>query len=546
MGRRHDAGSGRDIGFPDLETRDRAALTDMLAEGCDRRTALAFLAGLGLSAAVSGPIVAEASQAVADRPKKGGRLVVAHSAHGPTDTLDPIRNKATIDYLRGRMIYGSLIRLSASLEPQPELAEFFETNDTATEWTFRLRQDVEFHDGKTLSADDVIYSMNRHVGPSSLSNARTLTSGVRAWRKIDSRTVVAELETPNVDLPAVLGTFHFKIVQDGTEDFSKPQGTGPFRVVEFAPGARSVVSAFENYWGDGPYVDEIEYFAITEDVRRLNALITGQVDVIGDLPVRSMRQVTAADGVDVWSVESGAYYNIAVRKDIAPGTNSDLILAMKFLFDREKLAETILGGNGGPGNDHPVGPAYADHCPEFRLRPFDPEQAKFYLKRAGMAGVQIEIQAAEVGPGVIDMCLLLQREAGKIGLNVEVKVVPTEGYWGSVWLKAPICVAGWNMRPTANAILSLAYHSDAAWNESRWRSPTFDSLLVAARGETDPRARWQMYCDMQEMVYSNAGTAIPVHRAYVGAHKSIVKGLTDSPLSPLGGCEWPEYVWLDT
>ena len=166
MGRGHDAGSGREIGFPDLDTRDRAALTEMLSEGCNRRTALAFLAGLGLSTAVSGSIVAEASQALADRPKKGGRLVVAHSAHGPTDTLDPIRNKATIDYLRGRMIYGSLIRLSDALEPQPELAETFEANDTATEWTFRLRQDVEFHDGKTLTADDVVYSMNRHIGVS--------------------------------------------------------------------------------------------------------------------------------------------------------------------------------------------------------------------------------------------------------------------------------------------------------------------------------------------------------------------------------------------
>jgi len=409
-----------------------------------------------------------------------------------------------------------------------------------------LRRDVEFHDGSPFTADDVVYSMNRHRGTESRSVARTLVGGVREWKKIDTHTVKAILETPNVDLPTILGTFHFKIVQNGEKDFTAPKGTGPFQLQHFEPGVRSTVTAFENYWGNGPYVEEIEYFAIADDLRRITALTTGEVDIIGDLPTNSIRQVNAAKGVDVWSVESGAYYDIMARKDIAPGNNTDLVLAMKYLFDRETMADRILGGYGGPGNDQPIGPAYADHCSDFALRPFDPDQARFHLKRAGMAGVQIEIKAAEVGPGIVDMCLLLQREASKIGLNVEVQKVSTDGYWSSVWLKAPLCVAAWNMRPTANAMLSIAYHSEAAWNESRWKDSHFDQLLVASRGETDPKTRQQMYCDMQEMVYSGAGTIIPVHRAFVGAHKSSVKGLTNSPLAPLGGCEWPEFVWLES
>lgn len=535
-----------DVTFSDLSETERLTAKSLSKRGFDRRSVLSFLSGLGISSAAGLSLLASAEKAVAETPKSGGRLVVAHSAHGPSDSLDPIRNLSTIDYLRGRMIYNSLVRLSDTLEPQPELATAFEPNRDATEWTFVLRKNVEFHDGRPFTADDVVYSMNRHLGPQSSSLAKTLLSGVTEWRKVDRHTVKALLDAPNVDLPTILGTFHFKIVQDGETKFLKPNGTGPFRMKYFVPGVRSIVSAFEDYWGDGPYVEEIEYFAITEDGLRINSLITGEVDIIGDLPTNSIRQVEAANGVDVWSVKSGAYYNIAARKDIAPGSNGDLILAMKYLFDRNTLADVMLGGNGGPGNDHPIGPTYADHCSDFALRPFDPDQAKFHLKRAGVAGIQVQVKAAEVGPGIVDMCLLLQREASKIGLNVEVQKVSADGYWSSIWLKAPICVAAWNMRPTANSMLSIAYHSEAAWNESRWKSKHFDQLLVQSRGESDQQRRRQMYCDMQELVYSHAGTIIPVHRAYVGAHKSTVKGLTNSPLAPLGGCEWPEYVWLDS
>ena len=546
MGRNDVTRTHQDITFPDLSGNDQSIAKSLLRSGCDRRTILSFLSGLGISSVLGAPLIAGAEKALAATPKSGGRIVVAHSAQGPSDTLDPIRFTSTLDYLRGRMIYGSLIRLNDKLEPQPELATSFEPNRAATEWTFVLRKNVEFHDGSPFTADDVIYSMNRHMGTDSNSLAKTLVGGVKEWKKIDGHTVTAVLERPNVDLSTILGTFHFKIVQEGETDFVAPKGTGPFQLSVFEPGVRAIATAYENYWGDGPYVDAIESFAITDDLTRINALTSGELDIIGDLPTRSIRQVQAANGIDVWSVESGAYYNIMVRKDIAPGDNQDLILAMKYLFDRENLADKILGGNGGPGNDQPIGPAYADHCAEFPLRPFDPDQARFHLKRAGMAGVQVQIKAAEVGPGIVDMCLQLQREAGKIGLNVEVQKVSADGYWGSVWLKAPICVAAWNMRPTANSMLTIAYHSEAAWNESRWKNAHFDQLLVASRGETDPKIRWQMYCDMQEMVYSSAGTIIPVHRAFVGAHKSTVSGLTNSPLAPLGGCEWPEFVWLDS
>ena len=130
-----------------------------------------WLGASGIGIVAAGGIVSAAKDAIAATPKKGGRLVVAGDQHGPNDTLDPALFTSGIDYARGRTFYGSLTRLTKNLTAEPELAEFFEASDDAREWTFKIRKGVEFHDGKTLTADDVIYSMNRHIGENSVSKA---------------------------------------------------------------------------------------------------------------------------------------------------------------------------------------------------------------------------------------------------------------------------------------------------------------------------------------------------------------------------------------
>ena len=99
------------------------------------------------------------------------------------------------------------------------------------------------------------------------------------------------------------------------------------------------------------------------------------------------------------------------------------------------------------------------------------------------------MEAGEVLPGITDTCLLLQREAAKIGLSFNVKRVPTDGYWGNIWMNRPICVTGWFMRPTANVMFSIAYASDAPWNESRWKNGRFDKLLAETRAMQDAGLR---------------------------------------------------------
>lgn len=535
---------GGSPGFADLDVRDRNTIMSALRSGISRRDAIALLVGSGISVAASTGILSSAGEAIAATPKRGGKIRAAMTQHGPADTLDPTLFTSSIDFTRGRAHFNGLVQLDDNIVPQPELAEEFSVNAGATEWTFKLRKGVNFHDGSELTADDVIWSMNRHIGPDSKSKAKILLTGVKEWKKVDSHTVRAVLEAPNADLPAILGTHHFKILKQGTTDFQAPVGTGPFTLKEFKPGIRSVHARNDNYWRDGPNLDELELFAITESTARVNALLAGDVEMISNLNPQAIDVVKATRGVEVWTVPSGSYPCIVCKTDTSPGNSPDFVLALKYLQDRERIVKSVLKGQGTVGNDQPINAAYPDHCAELAQRPYDPDKAKHHLKKSGVTSA--EIQVAEISNGVTDMVLMLQREASKVGLDLQVKRVPNDGYWGSVWLKTPMHVGDWNMRPTANIMLNIAFAPEAEWNESRWKNKRMGMLLKDASAETDQAKRAELQCEMQRLVSEESGVIIPVHKNSVDGLSSRVKGMSRNPLGTLGGSEWPEFVWLDS
>ncbi len=529
-----------------MSSSDQQRVMTMIHRGASRRDVMGWMIAAGATATASGSIFAGMSSAYAATPKRGGKLIMAADQHGPNDTLDPALVTSAADYFRLRMFYGSLTRLTSDLGYEPELAEEVLSNDDATEWTFKIRKGVEFHDGKTLTADDVIYTMNRHLGEDSISKASSLVSMVKEWKKVNDYEVKAILSSANADLPIALGTFHFKILQEGTEDFSTAVGTGPYRVKEFKPGVRAVGTSFENYWSEGGYLDELEHYGIGDSTARLNAFLAGDIDAMVNLPPKAIAQVEKTDGKGIWSLKAGAYVNITPRLDMADSNNVHLYKTMQALQDRQRLVKGVMKGQGSLGNDQPINSAYFDHCADLPQRELDPDMAAHHFKKSGIGNTAIPIVCAEVAPGAVEQCLFMQREGKKIGINFDVKKVTTDGYWGSVWLKEPICVAAWNMRPTANIMMTLAFKGDAAWNETRWKNDNFDQLLVDVRGETDAEKRAQKYCDLQTMIHEENGMAIPMHRNYVDAAADHVKGRTDVPLNNFGGAESPVTLWRDS
>lgn len=531
--------------FELLAPSERARVMDMIKRGVTRRDMVKWMVAAGASASTAGSIFVGAKDAFAQTPKRGGKLIMGFDAHGPADTLDPALATQTIDYFRSRMFYGSLTRLTEKLTYEPELAEEITANGNATEWTFKIRKGVEFHDGKTLNADDVVYSMNRHLGKDSPSKGAVLVTMIKEWRKVNDYEVKAILDAPNADLPIALSLVPFRIIKNGQTDFSTTVGTGPYKVKEFKPGVRAIGSRFNNYWAEGGYLDELETFAIGDPVARTNAFLAGDIDAMQNLPSKSIDEVRAAKGKEIWSLKTNGYISIINRLDMQPSGNMDLVRAIQLLVDRDRLIKGVYKGEATFANDQPIGPLYPDHCPDIPQRMLDPEKARYHFKKSGIGNTKIQIAAAEIAPGAMEQALFLQREAANIGLNIDVQRVPTQGYYASVWMKSPISVGSTFMRPTANMILSVFFQSNATWNESYWKNEKFDQTLIAVRGVTDPAKRKSMYCDLQTMIHEGSGLTIPLHRNFIDAVASHVKGRTNVPMANFGGAECPPYLWRD-
>ncbi|KQY81817.1 ABC transporter substrate-binding protein [Pelomonas sp. Root1444] len=519
-------------------------LMTALQRGASRRDVLAMLTAGGMQAVLAGSLAGTALSAHAQTPKRGGKIRVAGATAAATDTLDPAKQSNQTDYSRCNMIYNGLTSLDASLTPQPALAESFATKDAKT-WVFTLRQGVQFHDGKALTPADVVYSLSRHKDPATASKAKALADQIESVKASGANEVTVTLVAPNADLPVILGTFHFHIVKDGTTDFNAGIGTGPFKLKEFKPGVRSVVVRNGNYWKPGrPYLDEIEFIGIGDESARVNALLSGGMDLVGVVNPRSLARITSTPGYAVFKTQSGQYSDLIMRKDMGPGANSDFALAMKHMFDREQMKKTIALDQAVIGNDQPIDPTNRFHFAGLPQRQFDLDKAKFHLQKSGVTGA-VPIVASPAALNSVEMALVLQQTAQRIGLALEVKRMPADGYWSNHWLNSAVGFGNVNPRPSADILLTQFFKSDATWNESRWKNPQFDQLLLAARAETDTARRKQMYADMQTLIHQEAGIGIPLFMASLDAHSTKLKGLSPIPLGGLMGYNFAENVWLE-
>jgi peptide/nickel transport system substrate-binding protein len=499
----------------------------------------------GMQAALAGGVATLATTAHAQTPRKGGRITVASMASGVNDTLDPARQSAHIDYCRGFMFYNGLTWLDGTLTPQPSLAEEFTTKDART-WVFKLRKGVQFHDGKPLTPADVVFSIMRHKDAATASRAKVLADQIESVTATGPNEVTFRLISPNADLPVILGTFHFHIVKEGTTDFSAGIGTGPYKVKEFKPGVRSIAVRNENYWKPNrPYLDEIELVGITDESARVNALLAGQLDLVSSVSPRSVERVMGSGKHTIFETKALSYTDLIMRRDTSPGSNPDFVLAMKHLFNREQLLKSIQLGRGLVANDQPISPANRFYSKGLPQRPYDPEKAKFHLKKANLGNSPIPVVASPAATNSVEIALVMQHAARQIGLNLDVKRMPADGYWSTHWMKHPVGFGNINARPSADLALTLFFKSDAPWNEAGWKNEKFDQLLVAARAETDLAKRTQMYADMQAMIHDEGNIGIPMFISALDGHSSKLKGLVPIPTGGMMGNSFAEHVWLD-
>lgn len=479
-------------------------------------------------------------------PKRGGTVRLALFQQSTSDTFDSARYDKGNDYIRGTSVYSYLTRMDEKGEAAPEVAESWEANKEATRWVFTLRKGITFSDGAALSTDDVIFSILRHREEKVASTAKQLIANIKDVTADGPNKIVFDLVAPDVDFPILIGLFQFALVKAGTYDFSKPIGTGAFTVAEFQPGIRTVLVRNANYWKSGqPYIDRFEMFPIPDALARANALLSGDVDMVLELRGNGIEQVAKSDNAEVFVTPSTRYTALQAAVDRAPSDNPDLMLGMAHLIDRKRVLDTVLRGYGTIANDHPIGPKSAYFNAALPQRELDLDKAKFHFKKAGIGNTPIELS---MGDGVlysVDIGQLMQREAMRAGLNLQIKREPAESYWTAVAGKRPFFATNFHPRPTYNMLLNLAWKKGAVWNFSHYENARLEQLIDMARAEFDLAKRKEQYGEIQTIIHNSGAIVIPTFLSYVDGVSKKIKGLTPLPIGNLGGFNFTDRIWVD-
>ncbi|MER5173500.1 ABC transporter substrate-binding protein [Thioclava sp. GXIMD2076] len=525
--------------------RDDAMVENMIRRGASRRDLLKMLMASGVGMAAGGSLLLGANKAVAATPVSGGVLKAAGWSSSTADTLDPAKASLSTDYVNCCAFYNRLTFLDEQGQVQMELADTINTDDAKT-WEIKLKSGVTFHDGKALVAEDVVYSLKRHLDPAVGSKAAAMAGQMSEISKIDDLTVKVVLSGANADLPTIFAMHHFMIIADGTTDFTKANGTGAFICEAFEPGVHSIGKKNPNYFkSEGPYLDGFEFFAIADTNARVNALLSGDIHVGASLNPRSVRLMDGKPGVTTSITTSGSYTDLNIRLDMEPGSKADFVEGMKYLVNREAIQKSILRGMAEIGNDQPISSANRYHNPNLKPRAYDPDKAKHHFEKSGLLGTEIPMVASSAANSSVDMATIIQQMGQQIGMKLKVDQVPPDGYWSNYWLKSAVHFGNINPRPTPDILFSLLYASDAPWNESHYKSEKFDKMMLEARGSLDEDKRTSIYWDMQEMVANEAGTIIPAFISNVDGLSDKVGGMRANPLGALMGFSFLEYVWLN-
>ncbi len=503
-------------------------LERLLAQGwISRREFMKRLSALGLAASVPGALLT-AAPAFAATPKKGGRFRVGLGHGSTTDSLDP----ATWEngFTQFAFGYGSNNHLTEILpngDLGPELAESWEASPDAKVWTFQLRKGVEFHNGKTMEASDVIASLNHHRGEDTKSGGKGIVKDIVDMKADGKHVLVVTLGGGNADFPFVLNDYHLAILpadSSGMINATSGIGAGAYVVQSYEPGVRADLKRHANYYRtDYGHFDEVEVLTIADVAARTNALTTGEVDLIDRLDIKTLHLLKRNKNIDIKETSGTAHYSIPMRTDTPPFDNNDVRLALKYAVDREALLQNVLRGHGVLGNDHPIGPANRYHAGALPQRKYEPDKAKLHLKKAGMSSLKVDLSAADAAfGGAVDAAVLYREHAAKAGIDINVIREPNDGYWSNVWMKKAWSMCYWGGRPTEDWMFATAYADGAEWNDTFWKHEKFNKLLLEARSELNDAKRRDMYVEMQRIVSDDGGVVIPMFNNYVFATSTKV------------------------
>lgn len=509
-----------------------------MSRGITRRDFLR-IAGTGALAATSGAVLGACGSSSSSpgtttpagtKPKRGGTLTAALIGGTSADTLDGNSPVETLDLCRVSQLYNTMVALDTNAQVQNVLVEEFTPNADATVWTMRLRSDVTFHNGKPMTADDLIFTLQRIANPKSpLAGASTIAPcDVFNMKKLDNLTVSLPCKAPYATfVESLAGYFlYFNIVPVGY-DPKKPVGTGPWKFKEFTPGVSSTFVRNENYFEQPyPYFDELIINDFADETSQVNALESGAADVVNALSAASIPVVHNSGNARTLISKGGGVTPFTMRVDLAPFNDVRVRQALRLCIDRPQMLATVFDGYGLIGNDISsiYDPEY-DHSIPQRVQDID--QAKALLKAAGQEGLTVELVTADIAQGTLSAATVLAEQAKAAGITVNLRTTTVTEFYGKEYLTWGFAQDFWYYTPYFPQVVQ-AFLPTSPYNESHFNDPAYTRLYNEGTATLDAGKRADIAHEMQMIDYDQGGWIVPYYPPIIDGFLNNIQGVVPS------------------
>jgi peptide/nickel transport system substrate-binding protein len=529
-------------GFAGKPLTRREVLKGALAVGAGAAFAPALAAcGGGSSASSASP-----SPSTAASPKKGGNLRVGISGGSAKESLDGQVGTTEPEVANAYQLYDALLGWDVNDVAVNRLAEEVSVSPNAQVWTVRVRKDAVFHDGKPVTADDVIFSYNRVIDPKAPKVGAGILNMLKSSgiRKIDDRTVRFTLETPDAVFNEAMANLYTAIIPVGY-DPKTPIGTGPFKLKSFLPGQQIVYVPNENYFDQVPAVDELTLIEFTDTAARVNALLGGTVDAISELPPAQVAVIKGNSGLRVLDTHGGGWQPFTMRIDQKPFNDVRVRQAFRLIVDRKQMIEQAYDGFGWEGNDMygPFDPGYPKNLPQ---REQDLEKAKSLLKAAGYDNnLTITLNTSDaVGSGAVAASQVFAQQAKGAGVTVNVNKLDPSIFYGTQYLK---WVFAQDFFYTHNYLAQAgeATMPTAAYNATHWKDAEWLALVQEALRTSDKAKRDELVGEAETIEYNIGGNIVWAFNDAVDAYAAKLGGVVpDKYGAPLSSWHFNRFYFI--
>ena len=459
----------------------------------------------------------------------GGEITVG-IAKDLDDSLDPHRmvTAGTREVLFN--LFEGLVKPNSKGELIPAVAERYELSEDGRTYTFTLREGVKFHNGATVTAEDVVYSIERCADTSEGTPLVPAFSVIQEVKAVDERTVTITIAQRDLEFISYLTS---AIIPKGYDDqATHPVGTGPFMYVSRSPQESFVIQRFDDYWGTPAYLDKVTYKMYESADALVTALKGKSIDLCAHLTSSQTAQLDSDFQIleGTMNLVQAVYLNNAV----APFDNQQVRQALCYAIDRQSIMDMIADGHGTALGSS-IYPAFTKYfLPELVQKyPYDPAKAKELLAQAGYPnGFDMTISVPSNYQPHMDTAEVVAEQLRAVGVNVTIQ--PMEwGVWHEQVYKGrdfQATLVGLDASAmTARALLER-FTSDNAKNFVNYNNPDYDALFTQAMNASDDAQQAEVYKQMETMLSDTAANLYIQDLADLVAMRQNLAGLEFYPI----------------